>query len=344
MTAQHVADLPAETDAVVLARLTGDTIDPADFAVERRPVVAPGPGEVVVHNLVTSVDPYHLRMLRGGQGHGGVGIGDVVPSNCVGVVVASNDPHAPIGTQVATYTGWTEYATTTLAPTDVADRRLGDELDWIHVLGTPGVTAYLGLHDVGGVRGGSTVVVSAAAGAVGGVAVQLAKAAGARVVAIAGGSARAEHTVRDLGADVGLDHTAADLVQRLAEATDAGADLFFDNVGGALLPTVVDRLAPFGTAVLCGSVSTYAGDASGRSDLDLSDAAMRRLTIRGFIAGDYYESRLVDVREELSALLRSGTITNVVTEFDGLKAAPEALASVFERGTTHVGKRVVRIA
>src|SRR6478609_6614301 len=179
--------VPSHADVIVLNRRPGPELRPGDLISERRALREPGPGEVVVRNLVTRVDPYQLRMLRGSAEVTPLAIGEPVPANSVGVVVRSEDPGVPVGTQVATYTGWQSYATTVIAPTEIADPALGGPVEWLSVLGTTGVTAYVGIHDIGRVRAGSTVLVSAATGAVGGVAVQLAKAVGARVVAIAGG-------------------------------------------------------------------------------------------------------------------------------------------------------------
>lgn len=234
--------LPTHADVIVVNRRPGPALRPGDLAPERRPLRKPGPGEVIVRNLVTTVDPYQLRMLRGSPEITAVAVGEPVPANSVGVVVASEDPAVPPGTQVATYTGWQSYATTTIAPSEIADSGLGGPLEWLSVLGTTGVAAYVGIHDVGGVRPGSSVLVSAASGAVGGTAVQLATAAGARVVAIAGGRQRADHAVQVLGAD------------------------------------------------------------------------------------------------------REKRLRAVVSEFRGLDRAPEALATVFDRGSSHIGRRVVRIA
>jgi NADPH-dependent curcumin reductase len=336
--------IPEKTQMLVLARRPGNDIRDGDFALLNRPIDAPKRGQVVIHNHVTSVDPYQIRMMRGGEGHSDQQIGEAIHAGSVGVVMVSEDPKAPVGTQVATYSGWTEYATWTLADSEIAERRLGDELDWIHVLGTPGVTAYVGIHDVGRVAAGNTVVVSGAAGAIGGVAVQLAKAAGARVIAIAGGPDRVAHTTGVLGADVGLDHRALDFTDQLRGVLADGADLFFDNVGGPLLPPMIDLLAPRGRAVISGAVSSYAGEHDYELTLDVSQMMSNRLSIEAFNVGDYYSTRLTPIREELSAMLRSGQISNIVSEFEGLTSAPSALRTVFRSATGCVGKRVVRIA
>ena len=130
--------IPGHADVVVVRRRPGPALAPGDLVTERRPLREPGPGEVVVRNIVTSVDPYQLRMLRGSAEVTPVAIGDPVPANSVGVVVRSHDPAVPVGTQVATYTGWQSYATTTVAPDEIADRALGAPLDWISVLSTTG--------------------------------------------------------------------------------------------------------------------------------------------------------------------------------------------------------------
>ena len=336
--------VPSHADVIILSRRPGESLSPGDLVPERRPLRPPGPGEVVVRNVVTSVDPYQLRMLRGSAEVTPAAIGEPVPANSVGIVVASQDPGVPVGTQVATYTGWQSYATTTVAPTEIADPALGGPVEWISVLSTTGVTAYVGMHDVGNVQPGQAVLVSAATGAVGGVAVQLAKAAGAHVVAIAGGAERAEHTRRVLGADAAVDYRDPAFPERLKEATAGGVDLFYDNVGGRQLTLALSVLNNHGNVVLCGQVSSYARADDPEACANLRDAVFKRITLRGFIVTDFYPQRLLPIRAELAALVRAQRLRVVVNEFDGLGSAPEALASVFDRGSPHIGRRVVRIS
>jgi NADPH-dependent curcumin reductase CurA len=233
--------VPSHADVIVLNRRPGPALRPGDLVPERRPLRGPGPGEVTVRNVVTSVDPYQLQMLRGSPEVTPVAIGEPVPANSVGVVVRSEDPGVPVGAQVATYTGWQAYATTTIAPAEIANPALGGPLEWISVLGTTGVTGYMGIHDIGRVRADSTVLVSAATGAVGGVAVHLAKAAGARVVAIAGGRGRTDHAVQVLGADVAVDYRDPPFPERFKQTAGDDVDMFFDNVGGRQLTLASSR-------------------------------------------------------------------------------------------------------
>jgi NADPH-dependent curcumin reductase len=258
--------------------------------------------------------------------------------------VRSEDPGVPVGTQVATYTGWQDYVTTTIAPTEIADAALGGPLEWMSILSTTGVTAYVGMHDVGHVQAGHTVLVSAATGAVGGVAVQLAKAAGARAVAIAGGKLRTDHAVQVLGADAALDYRDPAFPESLEQAAGQGVDLFYDNVGGRQLTLALSVMKNYGHVVLCGQVSSYASADDPDARADLRAAVFKRITLRGFIVSDYYPERLIPIRQELAAMLRDGRLRMVVSEFQGLGSAPEALATVFDRGSPHIGRRVVRIA
>jgi NADPH-dependent curcumin reductase len=336
--------VPSHADVIVLNHRPGPALRPGDLVPERRPLRPPGPGEVVVRNLVTSVDPCQLRMLRGSPEVTPVAVGEPVPANSVGIVVASEDPAVPVRAQVATYTGWQSYATTTAAPTEIADPELGGALEWLSVLGTTGVAAYVGIHDIGQVRAGSSVLVSAATGAVGGVAVQLAKAAGARVVAIAGGRDRTDHAKQVLGADIAVDYRDPAFPERLEQAAGEGIDVFFDNVGGRQLTLALSVLKNYGLVVLCGSVSSYARPDDPDAGTDLRDAVFKRITLRGFIVSDYYPQRLYPIRSELAALLRAKQLRAVVSEFKGLERAPQALETVFDRGSPYIGRRVVRIS
>ena len=336
--------VPSHADTIVLHRRPGPALRPGDLMLERRPVRPPAPGEVVVRNLVTSVDPYQLRMLRGSPEVATVDVGEPVLANSVGIVVQSEDPRVPAGTQVATYTGWQAYATTTIAPAEIADPALGSPLEWLSVLGTTGLTAYVGVHDVGHVQAGDTVLVSAATGGVGSVAVQLAKAAGARVVAIAGGRLRTDHATAALGADAAVDYRGPAFAEHLAQAAGEGIDVFFDNVGGRQLTLALSVLKDYGHVVLCGSVSSYARPDDPDAGANLTDAVFKRITLQGFIVSDYYPVRLTPIRAELAALLREKRLRAVVSVFEGLEHAPEALATVFDRGSPHVGRRAVKIA
>jgi NADPH-dependent curcumin reductase CurA len=335
---------PSHADVVVLRHRPGPALGPDDLVLERRPLREPGPGEVVVRNVLTSVDPYQLRMMRGSPEVTPLAIGEPVPANSVGVVVRSEDPAVPVGAQVATYTGWQSYATTTIAPTEIADEALGSALEWLSVLSTTGITAYVGMHDIGKVRAGNSVLVSAATGAVGGVAVQLAKAVGARVVAIAGGKDRTEHAVQVLGADAAVDYRDPAFPEHLAQAAGEGIDLFFDNVGGRQLTLGLSVLKNYGNVVLCGSVSSYARPDDPDAGADLRDAVFKRITLRGFIVSDFYPERLLPIRARIGELLRAKRLRTVVSEFAGLERAPEALATVFDRGSPYIGRRVVRIS
>ena len=336
--------VPSHADVIVLHRRPSAALEPGDLGLESLPVRPPEPGEVVVRNVVTTVDPYHLRMLRGSPEVTPISLGEPVPANSVGTVVRSKDPAVPEGTQVATYTGWQAYATTTIAATEVADPKLGGPMEWVSVLSTTGVTAYVGMHDVGHVRAGSNVLVSAATGAVGGVAVQLAKAAGARVVAIAGGKQRADHAVQALGADAAVDYREPAFPDRLKDVAGDGFDLFFDNVGGRQLTLALSLLKNYGFVVLCGAVSSYARPDDPDAGANLRDAVFKRITLRGFIVSDFYPERLLPIRSELASLAGTGQLRVIVSEFAGLERAPDALATVFDRGSPYIGRRVVRIA
>jgi hypothetical protein len=149
-----------------------------------------------------------------------------------------------------------------------------------------------------------------------------------------------------LGADAAVDYRDASFGPRLTEAAAAAGcvDVFFDNVGGSQLTRALEVMNNYGTVVLCGTVSSYADPDAPGAGSDLHNAVFKRIALRGYIVSDHYPTRLHTARADLSALLHDGRLKAVVSEFDGLDRAPEALASVFERGSPHIGRRVVRIA
>ncbi len=278
---------------------------------------------MVVHNLVTTVDPYQLRMLRGSAEVAPLALGDPVPANSVGIVVQSADPDVPVGTQVATYTGWQEYATTTVAPTEVADPALGGPMEWISVLGTTGSDGVrrharrrprTGRPDRAGERRHRGRR---------GVAVQLAKAAGAHVVAIAGGKDRIDHAVNVLGADAAVDYAISKVLRSGCRPPPATVSTCSSTTWVVASSRSRCRLMKdYGTIVLCGSVSSY----DRPDDPDAKTRPARRRVQTPHTAG-FHRQRLLPGAPaadpaELATLIRTQQVRVVVTEFDGLRSAP----------------------
>ncbi len=244
----------------------------------------------------------------------------------------------PVGSWVVTPSGWAGGATLAVGPDAIVGIGAGDDLARMSVLGMTGITAWIGLHEIAHIAEGETVLVNAAAGAVGGTVIQLAKAAGCRVIAVAGGRAKRDFVVDELGADIGLDYLADDFADRLRDATADGLDVVFDNVNGPQLGMVLPHVEPFGRVVLCGRIGAYGPD----NAVDVSIAVQNRLTLTGFIVSDHAAS-WPRYRNELAKVLDAGQLRAVTQVSDGLDSAPRVFASLFEPGNSVIGKRLVRI-
>lgn len=330
---------PREASAVVLTKWGSAGIAPS-FEITTVPVRAPRRGEVVVRNLLTSVDPYMGFRMRSDVSSYAQSYpeGKPVAAGSVGLVVASEHPGIRVGRWLLSDSGWREFATVAGTVDQVADPHEADDVAWLSVLGMTGITAWVAVNEICAVKVGQTVAVTAAAGAVGGVAVQLAKAAGARVIGIAGGEGKRRHVRSDLGADVGIDYTAADLATQLRGVTD-GIDVVVDNVGGPQLGAILPLLNDHARVALVGRLGATGEDAA----VDISVAVPRRVRMEGLIVIDYLP-RWPAIRQTLAALVRDGRLRPVVTVTDGLHTAPEALAGLFNQSAPHLGKRLVRIA
>ncbi|MBV9417336.1 MAG: NADP-dependent oxidoreductase, partial [Solirubrobacterales bacterium] len=207
-------------------------------------------------------------------------------------------------------------------------------------LGAMGVTAYVGLIDAAQLREGDIVWISAAAGAVGSLAAQIAKLRGHRVIGSAGSESKVRYLLHELGLDAAFNYHDGSVVERLREAAPDGIDVYFDNVGGDHLEAALATLRPWGRVALCGAISEYesVGPATGPSNL--FQATANNLTLRGF-RGSAYQHRLPDVVRELGGWLAEGRLRYRETIIDGLERAPEALMRVLSGGTT--GKALVRV-
>ena len=230
-----------------------------DFEYVEGDVPQPADGEVLVRTEWIGIDATVRTWLSRAEGYiAPVEIGEVVRSSGIGSVVASASARIPVGATVATLTGWQEYAAVGDDPmltTVLADG--ADPQAELAVFGSAGMTAYIGLTEVGRIRTGETVVVSAAAGATGSIAVQIAKLNGCRVVGVTGTEEKCRWLVDDLGAEGALNHRTDDLAAKLKEYCPDRIDVFFDNTGGPVLDAALGRLATGGRVVLCGAISSY---------------------------------------------------------------------------------------
>ena len=313
---------------------------PDDFAMQVAPRPSPADGEVLRRTIYLSLDPYMRGRMSAAPSYAApVPLGGVMVGHTVGEVIDSRDPAFKSGDVVAAYDGWQEYA----CSPGRGLRRLDRDLPLttaIGVLGMPGLTAYVGLVDIGQPKAGETVVVSAASGAVGSVVGQLAKIRGCRAVGIAGSADKCRYVVEELGFDACVNYKAGDLVAALRAACPDGIDVYFDNVGGAVLAAVL-RLINRGARIpLCGTISDY-NAAELPPGPNLRPLLVNRAMIRGFIVTDHVE-RTVAFLQECAPLVRAGRLRHREDIVDGLDAAPEALAGLLEG--RNFGKLIVRVS
>ena len=328
---------------VLLAQRPDGLVREDDFTRDVQPVGRPGPGEVLVETLWLGIDATVRAWLSKAEGYiEPVEIGDVVRSSGVGRVVATNSDRIAEGQLVATLTGWQEYAvvsddpmlTTAMAPD-------ADPLAALGVFGSAGVTSYVGLTEIGQARQGETVVVSAAAGATGSLAVQIAKILGCRVIGIAGTDEKCAWLLDDLGVDGAINHRTDDIPARLRELCPKRVDVFFDNTGGPILDAVLGGLADHARVVLCGAISSYNDRHKPPGPPNYLNLISRRARMEGFIAWDHW-GRFAEIAAVLAGWIDEGKLRYRCHVFEGLQSAPEALNAMFTGA--NIGKTVVRVA
>jgi len=321
------------------------TRDNWSFTTE--PVQQPGPGDVLVKTLALSLDPAMRGWMNDAKSYiPPVGIGEVMRAGGIGKVVASQNPKFAVGDLVSAALGVQEYAT--IAQDQVQrsglfriDPRLGSTTQWLNVLGMPGMTAYFGLLDVGQPRPGDTVVVSGAAGAVGQTVGQLAKIKGCRVVGIAGGRAKCDWVVNELGFDACVDYKAGDVKAGLKEHCPKGVDVYFDNVGGEILDAVLARLARGARIVICGAISQYNNTAPVQGPKNYLSLLVHRARMEGMVVFDYADRFPIAVAE-LAGYLKDGRMKSKEDVVKGIGTFPEALTRLFTG--ENFGKLVLQVA
>jgi NADPH-dependent curcumin reductase CurA len=316
---------------------------PEDFTLAHAPLPVLGDGQILVRNTWMSVDPY----MRGRMDDAPspvlppFALGAPLEGAAVGQVVASRAPGVPVGATVAHFLGWREHAVLDAGVVTVVDTALAPAQAYLGPLGTTGLTAYIALTEIAPVREGDVVFVSAAAGAVGSVAGQLARRFGAsRVIGSAGGPEKVEKVVSDFGFDAAVDHRAGPIAPQLAAVAPDGIDVYLDHVGGEHLEAAIGALRVDGRAALIGAISGYNATEPVPGPNNLIDAVSKRLSLRGMQVGDHLH-RFGEFIGLAAPLLADGSLHTEQTVVEGLDQAPAALLGVL-RGA-NVGKMLVRL-
>ncbi len=328
----------------VLRRRPAGEIQPGDLELVEEPIRDLADGEVQVRTLYLSLDPTNrIWMSDQDQYMPPVQIGDTMRGGSLGVVERSRSDRFKQGDVVNTgLGGWASHVIVNGAMLSPAPQLPGVPLTaFMSVLGGTGLTAWFGMSEIGKPQPGETVVVSAAAGAVGSIAGQIAKLRGARVIGIAGGKAKCDWLTGELGFDGAIDYKNEDVGAALDRLCPNGIDVNFENVGGEIMDAVVSRMNNFGRMALCGMISTYNDDDRPSGPTDFVRVLMHRLTIRGFIITDFLP-RAGEAMAELIPWVMEGNLKWKVHVDQGLEGAMDSLQRLFTGA--HDGKLLIQVS
>ena len=325
---------------VILASRPAGRAEESNFRFVETAVPEPRDGEILVRVDWLSLDPYMRGRMNEGKSYAArVELGEVMVGGTVGTVLASRHGKFSAGDKVLGTLGWQRFAASDgKGLVKLPDARLPETV-WLGAAGMPGITAWMGLGLIGTPKAGETVVVSAASGAVGSVAGQLAKIAGCRAVGIAGGAAKCEYVVKELGFDDCVDYKAGPVDAALKAAAPNGVDVYFDNVGGEILDAVLRRVNAGARIPLCGLISGY--DGSEIAIRNVYALLVNRVRLQGFIVTDRMDL-WPGAMQELAGHVAAGRIKYRETIAQGLEAAPRAFLGML-RGE-NFGKQLVRVS
>jgi len=326
---------------VLLASRPQGAVTEQNFRIVDAPMPQPADGEVLVRNEWLSLDPYMRGRMSDAKSYvPPAQLDEVMVGQTVGEVVDSRNPRLSVGDKVLTQLGWQSHGIANGADVTKVDARHVPASYYLGVLGMPGFTAWFGLFEIGQPKAGETIVVSAASGAVGSVVGQLAKIRGCRAVGIAGGRAKCDHVVHDLGFDACVDHRAGNLYDDLRAACPNGIDVDFENVGGAVLDTALRLMNRHSRIVLCGLVAEYsAKEPYGYQRL--RSVLVNRIRMQGMIVFDW-KDRYGEALAGLTAYVAEGRLKYRESIVEGLDNAPRALIGLLKG--ENFGKQLVKIA
>jgi NADPH-dependent curcumin reductase len=313
---------------------------PIDFELVESPVPVPNDGQILCRTIYLSLDPYMRGRMSEAKSYAqSVELGQVMVGGTVSEVVESRRPGFAPGDLVVGYDGWQAYGVSKGAGVRKLDPKEAPISTALGVLGMPGMTAYVGLLDIGRPQPGETVVVSAASGAVGSAVGQIAKIKGCRTVGIAGGGRKCEYVVKDLGFDTCVDYKTEDLGAALKRACSDGIDVYFDNVGGDVLAAVLRLINPNARIPLCGIISQYNATELPPGP-NLAPLLVNRALIKGFIVSDHAD-RATDFLADCTRWVSEGRLRYREDVVDGLDNAPRAFIGLLQG--KNFGKLLVRV-
>jgi NADPH-dependent curcumin reductase CurA len=314
----------------------------SDWKFSEEPVPEPNDGEAVVHIQYISLDPAMRGWMNEGKSYiAPVGIGDVMRAGALGKVIASRNSALSPGDYLVGSFGVQEYAVVNAKGATKVDPALAPLPVYLSTLGMPGLTAYFGLLEIGQPKAGETVVVSAAAGAVGAVVGQIAKIKGCRVVGIAGGKEKCGYVTKELGFDAAIDYKSENVMKALGEHCPKGVDVYFDNVGGDILDAVLARLALGARIPLCGGISQYNSTGPVKGPANYLSLLVNRATMKGFIVFDFAE-RYATAIGEMAGWMKAGKLKSREHIVKGLEKFPETLLMLYSGENN--GKLMLEVA
>jgi NADPH-dependent curcumin reductase CurA len=281
----------AKNRQILLAEVPKGKLGPEHFHLTETPVPAPTEGEVLLRVRLISLDAANRAWMQGATYREAVTAGTVMAGGAIAEVVESKAPGFSAGDLVFADTGWQDYAALP-GKRLVKVPKIEPMTRLLSVYGVAGLTAYFGLLNIANPKAGETVVVSAAAGSVGSIVGQIAKIKGCRAVGIAGGQAKCDWLVKELGFDAAVDYKSGSLFKALKEAAPKGIDVYFDNVGGDILEACLFQMNNGGRVACCGAISAYDGAAPPAGPRGVPGLiVVKRLTLKGFIVTDFFAER-----------------------------------------------------
>ena len=313
-----------------------------DFELAETQIPEISDGQILIRNIYMSVDPYMRGRMNDRKSYAPpFQIGQPLQGGCVGQVAASRNEKFAAGDCVQSMLGWREYAVSDETGLTKIDPNLFPIQTYLGAAGMPGMTAYVGLLDIGKPKAGETVFVSAASGAVGSIVCQIAKLKGCRVVGSAGSDEKAAWLKEEAGIDAVINYKKVDdLTAEVGKHCSAGIDVYFENVGGMHLVAALEHMNPFGRLVMCGMISAYNATEPVPGPPNLSYAVSKQLTLQGFIVSNHMH-KLPQFHADMAAWMGAGKIKWKETVLEGIENAPKAFMGLFKGD--NFGKMIVKV-